>query len=74
MCERNRPTPVTGVQQKSVRMRDRERMRKSEREKVCRQEKVHVRTQKHVWDGEREEGEKRKGDKGGREEEEDKVR
>lgn len=29
MCERNKPTPVTGVQQKSVRMRDRERMRKS---------------------------------------------
>lgn len=45
---------------------------------MCRQEEVHLRTQKHVWDGEREEGEKRKGDKGenkgGREEEQDKVR
>lgn len=41
-------------------------------------EKTHKNTEEHVCDGEREGGEKRKGDKGqnkgGREEEQDKVR
>lgn len=41
-------------------------------------EKTHENTDEHVWDGEREGGEKREGDKGqnkgGREKEQDKVR